>query len=82
LADVDAGSDTPSLVGKVLKWRRERPEEGDQHLQGGAYLEKLRFPCYAAVSPRKLRSFGPNYTEITIEQLSCSGNWKTKPRPI
>ncbi|TBU31556.1 phosphomevalonate kinase [Dichomitus squalens] len=28
LADVDAGSDTPSLVGKVLKWRKENPEEG------------------------------------------------------
>lgn len=28
LADVDAGSDTPSLVGKVLKWRHEKPEEG------------------------------------------------------
>ena len=28
LADVDAGSDTPSLVGKVLKWRKERPDEG------------------------------------------------------
>ncbi|KAG6811902.1 hypothetical protein H0H92_005360 [Tricholoma furcatifolium] len=27
LADVDAGSDTPSLVGKVLKWRTENPEE-------------------------------------------------------
>ncbi|RDB16968.1 Phosphomevalonate kinase [Hypsizygus marmoreus] len=27
LADVDAGSDTPSLVGKVLKWRSEKPEE-------------------------------------------------------
>ena len=27
LADVDAGSDTPSLVGKVLKWRKENPEE-------------------------------------------------------
>ncbi|KAG6844566.1 hypothetical protein H0H87_005908 [Tephrocybe sp. NHM501043] len=28
LADVDAGSDTPSLVGKVLKWRAENPEQG------------------------------------------------------
>jgi len=28
LADVDAGSDTPSLVGKVLKWRKEKAEEG------------------------------------------------------
>jgi len=26
LADVDAGSDTPSLVGKVLKWRKEDSE--------------------------------------------------------
>ncbi|KAF9049746.1 phosphomevalonate kinase [Panaeolus papilionaceus] len=29
LADVDAGSDTPSLVGKVLKWRKEKKEEAD-----------------------------------------------------
>jgi len=28
LADVDAGSDTPSLVGKVLKWRKEKKAEG------------------------------------------------------
>ena len=28
LADVDAGSDTPSLVGKVLKWRKENSTEG------------------------------------------------------
>jgi len=27
LADVDAGSDTPSLVGKVLKWRKENSTE-------------------------------------------------------
>lgn len=29
LADVDAGSDTPSLVGKVLKWRKEKAAEGE-----------------------------------------------------
>lgn len=29
LADVDAGSDTPSLVGKVLKWRKENSVEGE-----------------------------------------------------
>ena len=28
LADVDAGSDTPSLVGKVLKWRNEDGNRG------------------------------------------------------
>ncbi|KAH8107929.1 Phosphomevalonate kinase [Cristinia sonorae] len=27
LADVDAGSDTPSLVGKVLRWRKDNAEE-------------------------------------------------------
>ncbi|KAK0559778.1 phosphomevalonate kinase [Tilletia horrida] len=30
LADVDAGSNTPSLVGKVLKWRKEQPAWADQ----------------------------------------------------
>ncbi|EEB87787.1 hypothetical protein MPER_14720, partial [Moniliophthora perniciosa FA553] len=29
LADVDAGSDTPSLVGQVLKWRKENPSEAN-----------------------------------------------------
>lgn len=29
LADVDAGSDTPSLVGKVLQWRKENTVEGE-----------------------------------------------------
>ncbi|KAJ2925112.1 hypothetical protein H1R20_g11970, partial [Candolleomyces eurysporus] len=29
LADVDAGSDTPSLVGKVLKWRKEKSDEAN-----------------------------------------------------
>ena len=29
LADVDAGSDTPSLVGKVLKWHKAAGSEGN-----------------------------------------------------
>jgi phosphomevalonate kinase len=28
LADVDAGSNTPSMVGKVLAWRKANPESG------------------------------------------------------
>lgn len=28
LADVDAGSHTPSMVGKVLKWRKANTDEG------------------------------------------------------
>lgn len=32
LADVSAGSNTPSLVSKVLKWRQEKPDEGTRSL--------------------------------------------------
>ncbi|KII92916.1 hypothetical protein PLICRDRAFT_490895 [Plicaturopsis crispa FD-325 SS-3] len=31
LADVDAGSDTPSLVGKVLKWRKDHSDKSTKH---------------------------------------------------
>jgi phosphomevalonate kinase len=30
LADVDAGSNTPSMVGKILEWRRSKPEWAKQ----------------------------------------------------
>lgn len=42
LADVDAGSDTPSLVGKVLKWRKESPAEGE-YLDLASNLEFLKW---------------------------------------
>lgn len=29
LADVDAGTDTPSFVGKVLKWREASPDKAN-----------------------------------------------------
>lgn len=41
LADVDAGSDTPSLVGKVLKWRKENPEGGGSLLSLSFFLPFL-----------------------------------------
>lgn len=28
LADIDAGSHTPTLVSKVLSWKKTKPEEG------------------------------------------------------
>ncbi|KAG8721635.1 phosphomevalonate kinase [Ceratobasidium sp. 394] len=34
LADVDSGSDTPSMVGSVLKWRKAEPEIADQLWEG------------------------------------------------
>lgn len=30
LADIDAGSHTPTLVGKVLTWKKSKPEEGER----------------------------------------------------
>jgi phosphomevalonate kinase len=32
LADVDAGSDTPSLVGTVLRWRKDKSSEGEEDM--------------------------------------------------
>jgi phosphomevalonate kinase len=29
LADIDAGSHTPTLVGKVLAWKKSKPQEGN-----------------------------------------------------
>ena len=34
LADVDAGSNTPSMVGKVLKWRKAAGTAGAWHIIG------------------------------------------------
>src|ERR1700722_219960 len=53
LADVDAGSDTPSLVGKVLKWRKDYTPEGTQtSLLRASWLKN---PC----SSRPLDILGP-----------------------
>ncbi|KAH8828466.1 Phosphomevalonate kinase [Flagelloscypha sp. PMI_526] len=49
LADVDAGSDTPSLVGKVLKWRNAEPDKANslwrdlsqQNLSMATYISRL-----------------------------------------
>ncbi|KIJ39909.1 hypothetical protein M422DRAFT_257232 [Sphaerobolus stellatus SS14] len=42
LGDVDAGSDTPSLVGKVLKWRRESAERGELNTPIAYYYFRLK----------------------------------------
>ncbi len=44
LADVNAGSDTPSLVGKVLKWRKEKAEEGQCNII--FFLIHLSLRCF------------------------------------
>ncbi|KAI8059903.1 phosphomevalonate kinase [Gongronella butleri] len=42
LADIDAGSHTPTLVSKVLKWRKEQPDEANKlWTELGAYNDKV-----------------------------------------
>jgi phosphomevalonate kinase len=42
LADIDAGSHTPTLVSKVLKWHKEQPEEANKLWNElGAYNSKV-----------------------------------------
>ncbi|CAD6572395.1 MAG: phosphomevalonate kinase [Cyphobasidiales sp. Tagirdzhanova-0007] len=76
LADVDVGSDTPSMVGRVLKWRKEKPEESDtlwkrieeSNSRLSTNFEKLR---EASGSNR------PMY-EVVVSRLSAmpSSQWK------
>ncbi|THH31780.1 hypothetical protein EUX98_g2380 [Antrodiella citrinella] len=62
LADVDAGSDTPSLVGKVLKWRKDNAEAAktlwdtlDSHNQ--ALSQKLlKLSALAAQYPEEYKN--------------------------
>lgn len=43
LADVDAGSNTPSMVGKVMQWKKAAPEEAERvWSELGKSNEKLR----------------------------------------
>jgi len=46
LADVDAGSDTPLLVGQVLKWRKENGTHGDLFLHHSKMKMKLLTHIY------------------------------------
>ena len=61
LADVDAGSDTPSLVGKVLKWHKSAGDEGEELLQSRLFVNADRTgvtSCRFMGRPRRVkRSF-------------------------
>ena len=38
LADIDAGSHTPTLVSKVLAWKKSDPEQGKHEENGCIYI--------------------------------------------
>lgn len=52
LADVDAGSDTPSLVGKVLQWRKDNSVEGTAcPLSGSGHYVDQSPPPFPSLPP-------------------------------
>ena len=70
LADVDAGSDTPSLVGKVLKWRKENSEDA-----------KARWDALDALNQKLSRVLLHLSVEEAKERLSRDGpNVLTPPK--
>jgi len=76
LADVDAGSNTPSLVGQVLKWRKEKPEWAAQLYSILASANQYLADCLLALSVAYLRD-KQNY-EAVVEWASQvpSSKWE------
>ncbi len=79
LADVDAGSDTPSLVGKVLKWRQAEGETGKLLPSYCALLFSVFF-----FLPTQLICFGTNWAHrTTLSRRYCydcpNRTLRTKP---
>ncbi|ORX47469.1 Phosphomevalonate kinase [Hesseltinella vesiculosa] len=77
LADIDAGSHTPTLVSKVLKWRKEQPVEADALWQElGSYNDKV------AEHFRALSSLHAQDHQAYLETISAakdlpSSEWPT-----
>jgi hypothetical protein len=72
LADVDAGSDTPSLVGKVLRWRKEDPLTG-------MYEPPLPYSTSHPISWRSLVLSGRHKPIIGADSLEIEGAAFPKP---
>lgn len=79
LADVMAGSDTPSLVGKVLKWRKEKKAEADA-LWGS--LDELNQSLYKVLSDlSKMHASDQTNYESTVKYISSLQpvQWEANP---
>ncbi|KAJ7045529.1 phosphomevalonate kinase [Mycena alexandri] len=79
LADVDAGSDTPSLVGKVLKWRREDILIADALWSSLGLLNQSLAQTLLKLTDQ--HSQDPVVYEKTLKILAItkSEEWSTKP---
>ncbi|RSH77383.1 phosphomevalonate kinase [Apiotrichum porosum] len=67
LADVDAGTDTPSFVGKVLAWRKDKPEEAKKLWDRVDESNRELEACLAALVDAEKE---PSYDQVIAEAAS------------
>jgi len=80
LADVDAGSDTPSLVGKVLKWRKEDATTADALWSSLDLLNQSL--AQTLIKLKDLHAKDPESYKNSLNFLSTSkaAEWSARPR--
>jgi len=80
LADVDAGSDTPSLVGKVLKWRKE--DSATAHALWTSLDASNQSLAQTLLKLKEQYSRDPAIYERCLKFLSITkaAEWLTEPR--
>jgi len=67
LADVDAGSDTPSLASKVLKWRKESGVQGDFFLYHYRMeIKPLTYLYLADILWREIDQLNQSFAQILL----------------
>ncbi|KAK4512380.1 60S ribosomal protein L38 [Mucor velutinosus] len=79
LADIDAGSHTPTLVGKVLAWKKSKPEEADP-----LWDELGTYNSQVEQHFRQLSIYHEQDTQLYNETLAAcsqltSSEWHTVP---
>jgi len=80
LADVDAGSDTPSLVGKVLRWRKEDPQLAGALWSSLSVINQLLAQTLLRLTTEHSRD--PTIYAECLKFLSVTkaSEWLTEPR--
>ncbi|KAK4050612.1 phosphomevalonate kinase [Microbotryomycetes sp. JL201] len=81
LADVDAGSNTPSMVGKVLSWKRQQSQQADELWNELRKVNADLAESFASLS--RAEKEGPQAYNDSIQALSTrtSNEWNS-PLPF
>ncbi|BGO92657.1 hypothetical protein NBRC10512_008186 [Rhodotorula toruloides] len=82
LADVDAGSNTPSMVGKVMQWKKAAPEEAERvWSELGKSNEKLR-DVFAELSEAAKEDAGGYEREVAKLAGLTAKEWSATAFPF